>query len=87
MGASSFLTISENLQASNITNEQPSVRTFLSAKSNPKLLTKFRTGLNMKKAKGPNAELLRELALEDRELLKMLSSNGRYKPDSRSSTD
>jgi len=43
--------------------------------------TEFRTGLNMEKAKGPNAELLRELALEDRELLKMLASNGRYKPD------
>jgi hypothetical protein len=44
-------------------------------------LNKFRIGLNMEKAKGPNAELLRELALEDRELLKMLASNGRYKPD------
>ena len=44
------------------------------------MLSKFRTGLNMEKAKGPNAELLRELALEDRELLKMLATNGRYKP-------
>jgi hypothetical protein len=35
----------------------------------------------MGKARGPNADLLRELALEDRELLKMLASNGRYKPD------
>jgi len=41
----------------------------------------------MEKPKGPSGELLRELALEDRELLKMLSSNGRYKPDIRSSTD
>ena len=39
--------------------------------------------MNMEKAKGPNAELLRELALEDRELLMMLASNGRYKPDER----
>jgi hypothetical protein len=44
-------------------------------------------GLNMEKAKGPNAEPFRELALEDRELLKMLPSNGRYKPDTRSPTD
>jgi hypothetical protein len=44
-------------------------------------LNKFRIGLNMEKAKGPNAELLRELALEDRELLKMPASNGRHKPD------
>jgi len=36
--------------------------------------------LNIRKAKSPNAELLRELALEDRELLKMLASNGRHKP-------
>jgi hypothetical protein len=35
----------------------------------------------MEKAKGPNAELLRELALEDRELLKMLALDGRHKPD------
>jgi hypothetical protein len=35
----------------------------------------------MAKAKGPKAELLRELALEDRELLKMLATNGRHKPD------
>ena len=34
----------------------------------------------MEKAKDPNAELLRELAFEDRELLKMLATNGRYKP-------
>ena len=46
-------------------------------------MSKFRAGLNMEKAKGPNAELLRELALEDRELLMMLASNGRYKPDER----
>jgi hypothetical protein len=45
------------------------------------VLSKFRTGLNMEKAKGPNAELLRELALEDRELLKLLATNGRHKPD------
>jgi hypothetical protein len=35
----------------------------------------------MEKAKGPNVELLRELALEDRGLLKMSASNVRYKPD------
>ena len=45
------------------------------------MLSKFRIGLNMEKAKGPNAELLRELALEDRELLRLLATNGRYKPD------
>jgi len=47
----------------------------------PRVLSKFRIGLNMEKAKGPNAELLRELALEDRELLRLLATNGRYKPD------
>jgi len=39
----------------------------------------------MEKAKGLNAELLRELALEDRELLRMLASNGRYRPNTRQS--
>jgi hypothetical protein len=34
----------------------------------------------MAKAKGPNAEYFRELALEDRELLEMLATNGRSRP-------
>jgi hypothetical protein len=28
----------------------------------------------------PNAKLIREIALENQELLKMLATNGRYKP-------
>ena len=40
-------------------------------------MSKFRIGLNMEKAKGPNAELLRELALEDHELMIMLATNGK----------
>jgi hypothetical protein len=44
-------------------------------------LSKSRTGSNMEKAKGPNAELLRELALEDQELMTMLATNGKSKPD------
>ena len=34
----------------------------------------------MAKPRGPNAELIRELAVEDLDLLKMLATNGRYKP-------
>jgi hypothetical protein len=34
-------------------------------------------GFLMEKAKGPNADLLMELALEDRELMIMLPINGR----------
>lgn len=41
----------------------------------------------MEKTKGANVELLRELALEGRGLLKVLSSNGRYKPETRSRGD
>ena len=37
--------------------------------------------MKMEKAKGPNAELLRELALEDQKLMAMLATNGRSKPD------
>jgi len=40
-------------------------------------LNRSRNGLNMEKAKGPNAELLRELALEDHELMIMLATNGK----------
>ena len=54
---------------------------FLSVGSRPRLLSKLRTGLNMEKAKGPNAELLRELALEDQQLMAMLATNGKSKPD------
>ena len=64
-----------------VSMDKTSLIIFLSVASRPRLLSKFRTGLNMEKAKGPNAELLRELALEDQKLMAMLATNGKSKPD------
>ena len=36
--------------------------------------------MSMGTASSPNAKLIREIALENQELLKMLATNGRYKP-------
>ena len=36
--------------------------------------------MNMAAPSSPNAKLIKEIALENQELLKMLATNGRYKP-------
>jgi hypothetical protein len=52
----------------------------LSKTSKPKVSSRFRSGLNVGAPTSPNQGAIREIALENRELLKMLATNGRYKP-------
>jgi hypothetical protein len=52
----------------------------LSEISKARVSSKFRSGLNVAAPASPNQKVIREIALDNRELLKMLATNGRYKP-------
>lgn len=43
-------------------------------------MSRSKNGLIVARPSSPNAKLVREIALENQELLKMLATNGKYKP-------
>jgi hypothetical protein len=55
--------------------------TYLSRTCRTRLFSRFGSGWNMAQLKSPNEKIIRETIEENKELLRLLASNGKSKPD------